>query len=335
LYVIIFAMKRKYLLIPILAGLCACSAETGLTSKDYILETDYKSDFKILQLTDIHLANKDNQTYQLKFLKSTIEKADPDFIVLTGDNFTFADRATAKRLFEFFESQKIRWTITFGNHDEQCYFSIDWMTSYLNNLSKKDGSYLLFVDHQGDKVNGNANFAINLMDGQTIKQQLIIIDSNRYYYGSYWGYDWIKEDQINWYSDLIDYTTAQNGGTVVPSLAFFHIPFPEYLDAWNAAQNGDPDATLLHGVAKEGVSAPEYNSGFWNKILEKGSTKVCSVGHDHLNDWTILYKGVYLSYGLTSTDRIYYDEELLGGKTITIHDDNTYEIELVFNKYGA
>lgn len=295
--------------------------------EDYILNLEYVDNFKILQLTDLHLSDKDDKEYQFKFMDLTINESKPNMIIVTGDLFTFADKTTAKKLFDWLDSHNIPWTVTFGNHDEQCYFSLTWLTSLLNNY--KSNCY--FIDLQDDDVYGNSNFVINLNDGNTIKEQLYIIDSNRYYFKEYVGYDFIKEDQVNWYERMVQYTTSKNG-SVVNSLVFFHIPFPEYDEAWNKVEQ--EEATLNYGVKRENVCCPEYNSGLFNKMVELGSAKGVFVGHDHRNTYGVNYKGILLSYGIKSTDRVYFDSDLLGGQTITIHSDNSITIEQIFHSYS-
>ena len=220
-------MKKRILPLVFIAAmsLTACG-QKSYQPKDYFVQSlNYRENFTILQLTDIHMADKDDQDVHYAFLDKLITdakgKGTIDFMVVTGDLFTFASKGTAKKLFKFLDSYQIPWTVVFGNHDEQTYFSVDWMASYLNNF----GSYCRFKDNQDDKVQGNCNFALNLMnEDDTIHNQLIFMDSNRYYFGSYFGYDFFKQDQIDWYSDLVDYTTLQNGGNVVNSLMFYHIP---------------------------------------------------------------------------------------------------------------
>jgi len=312
-------------------SICGCSSKTKRYSEDeYIIEIEYKDDFRILQLCDIHLSNKDNRELQYRFLDLTIAEANADLIILDGDSFTFADKAVTKELFSFIDSYNVPWAIVLGNHDEQCYFSIDWLTAYLNNY----GSNCLFIDKQDDDIFGNSNYAINLMDGDSIRYQIILMDSNRYNYGSYIGYDYIKQNQIDWYERIIDYTTDQNNGQTVDSIAFFHIPFPEFQDAWDEAQKGNPDAILEYGNMGENCSVPKENSGIFDKMLELGSTKGVFVAHDHLNDFRIKYKGVYLCYGIHSTDRIYYDNDLLGGQIITIKSDGSLEFEHLIHSYS-
>lgn len=310
-------------------SLSSCGIEERFYSaENYMLELPYKDDFRILQLNDIHLGNKDNRALHYDFLNLTIEDADADLIVLNGDIFTYADRATAREFFSYIDSWGVPWTMSFGNHDEQCYFSVEWLTNQLNNY----GSNCMFKDIQDDNVFGNCNFAINLMDGKEIAAELIIMDSNRYSFSDYWGYDYIKPDQIDWYEGIVKAASEKNGGRV-NSLLFFHIPFPEFQDAWDSAENGDPDAILEYGGMGEDVSCPEYNSGLFDRILQLGSTKAVFVGHDHLNDSRIIYKGVTLCYGINSTDRIYCDYDKIGGMVITVGRSGELGYEYIYHSY--
>ena len=320
--------------------LTACGGKEYSPS-DYMMELPYKSNFKILQLTDIHMSDKDDQDLHYAFMDKLISeaKADasgaPDFMVVTGDLFTFASRSTAQRLFKFLDSYQIPWTVVFGNHDEQTYFSVDWMTGYLNNLSNKS-NYCMFKDLQNDKVQGNCNFAINLKDGTNIRQQLIFMDSNRYYFGSYMGYDYFKQDQIDWYSSLVDKTTELNGGAVVNSLMFYHIPLPEIdlICDKETMKPGDEGYNFKYGEKREKSCPPDENSGFFDVIKAKGSTTGMFFGHDHINNFEAEYQGVTFCYGIKSTDRIYYDDDMLGYQTITIKDDNSLEIVRKYHTYA-
>ena len=143
--------NKKLLIIAPLFALTLTSCGKTYEAKDYVLELAWKDNFRILQLNDIHIGNKDDLDLQFDYLDTVIndERANPDLIVLNGDLFTFADRKTAKKLFTWMDSHKKNWTVTFGNHDEQAYFSIDWMTGYLNKLNNKRASgesYCVFKD---------------------------------------------------------------------------------------------------------------------------------------------------------------------------------------------
>lgn len=334
-------MKKKIVPIVFIAAmsLTACGGK-NYSPRDYIAGSlDYRDGFKVLQLTDIHMSDKDDQDLHYDFMDLLIREAkeDPlhtgqvDLMVVTGDLFTFASRGTAERLFKFLDSFDIPWTVVFGNHDEQTYFSVDWMSSYLNDF----GSNCIFKDLRDDKVQGNCNFAINLVDPGTanIRKQLIFMDSNRYYFGSYFGYDYFKQDQIDWYSSLVDYTKEQNGGVTVDSLMFYHIPLFE-IDAAYEKGTRVYDGPNGNDGKREDTCPPKENSGFFDKIKEKGSTKGMFFGHDHRNTFEVDYEGVKFCYGIKSTDRIYYDEDLLGYQTISIKADNSLEIERFFHTYA-
>ena len=108
-------------------------------------------------------------------------------------------------------------------------------------------------------------------------------------------FDYFKQDQIDWYSRLVDYTTTQNGGTAAHSLMFYHIPLPEVRDAWEAAK---ADSSLIlnpvgEGEQNEEPCNPDYNSGFYKVIKEKGSTHGMYFGHDHINNYIINYDGIH------------------------------------------
>lgn len=324
-------MRKNLLLFPAVAvmSLTACSG-VRYQPQDYIAGTiEYKTDFRILQLTDTHIGDKDNTKLHYDFMDLTIKEANPDLIVITGDLFTFASKGTAKDFFNFIDSYGVDWTCCFGNHDEQCFFSIDWLTGYLNNF----GSHCIFKDIQDDDVHGNSNFAINLTKEGKVFEQLIVMDSNRYNYSGYFGYDYFKQNQIDWYSRLVDETTKQNDNVVVPSLMFYHIPLPEVNDAWAAAEKGEA-VNINNGKQEEAPCNPDYNSGFFDVILEKGSTKGMYFGHDHINNYIINYKGIDFAYGIKATDRVYFDDSLLGGRVITLHDDHTMSYTDYYNTYA-
>lgn len=63
--------------------------------------------------------------------------------------------------------------------------------------------------------------------------------------------------------------------------------------------------------------SPQSN-GFFDLIKEKGSTKNVLCGHDHVNDYSILYQGVRLTYTLKVGAGCYWEPELNGGTVLTV-----------------
>ena len=349
--------KRLKISVPLMALLLTSCGTKHYDPKDYFLELPWKDDFRILQLNDIHIGLKDDQELQFEFLDLTInsEQAKPDLIVINGDLFTFGNRATAKRTFKWLDSHEIPWTVTWGNHDEQCTYSIDWVTGYLNDLnekrensssSAKPESYCVFKDLQDDDIMGNANFAINLMKDGKVKEQVIIMDSNRYNFGDYQGenqdyepytyYDAFHEEQVDWYKDIVNYTTEKNDGTPVPSVSFFHIPLPEFQTAYDLFQSGSSEVEEIvkqNPNTKEGIACPKINTGMFDAMINGHSTNGVFVAHDHKNNWALKYKGITLSFGVNSSDRVYLSKDLLGGQVVEIHDDGSFDIEQIFQNY--
>lgn len=317
---------KKLLFFPAVAilSLASCSGIKH-NINEYVLQLNYKPDYRILQLTDTHISDVDNTKVHYDFMDLTIRDANPDLIVITGDVFTFASRSTAQEFFKWLDGHGVNWTVVWGNHDEQTYFNIDWVTGLLNDY----GSHCVFKDIQDDNVQGNSNFAINLMKDGNVFEQLILMDSNRYLFGSYFGYDYFHQNQIDWYSDLIDYTAGLNGGVAVPSLMFYHIPLPEVRDAW-AAKDQDPN---VRGEENETPCNPDYNSGFFKVIKEKGSTHGMYFGHDHVNDFVVKYEGIDFGYGIKATSNVYNKSAMLGGRVITLKEDHSLAYQDIFHQY--
>ena len=99
-------MKKRLFLLPTVAALTlvACAnAKPQIT--DYMLDIQYNTlnDYRILQLTDTHIGDKDNTKLHYDFMDLTIKQAKPDLIVVTGDVFTFASRGTAKEFFKWLD----------------------------------------------------------------------------------------------------------------------------------------------------------------------------------------------------------------------------------------
>jgi hypothetical protein len=67
------------------------------------------------------------------------------------------------------------------------------------------------------------------------------------------------------------------------------------------------------------VSAPAYNAGLFDKMVERGDVKLVTYGHDHLNDFTVEYRGINLCYTPSITTRNgVYGAQLgqMGGRVI-------------------
>ena len=100
-------MKKNILPLFFIAAvsLTACGNKVHYADHidDYVLniELGERTNFKILQLTDFHFSDKDDQDELYRYVDTLVEDAKKtygvDFIVVTGDLFTFASKWTARK----------------------------------------------------------------------------------------------------------------------------------------------------------------------------------------------------------------------------------------------
>lgn len=93
-------------------------------------------------------------------------------------------------------------------------------------------------------------------------------------------YDPIKQSQIDWFtctSQALRQDRREKDNNHL-SLAFMHIPIPEYADS---------DLILRGGKRREPTEGPSFNSHFYDAMAQEGMA-VLSCGHDHVNDFCAL-----------------------------------------------
>ena len=321
-------INKSIIALPLVGLLLSgCVGKKHYEAEEYLLTCNWgdKEEFRILQLGDIHLSQSDVFEEHFDVLDRTVKASNPDLIVLNGDIFTFADKHVVKKVFQFFDDYNIPWTYTFGNHDDQGYYADNYIQRLLGGDTYKN---VLFKNLEDDDVTGRSNFVINVKDGDKVKYQVYCLDSQNYNFDTM-GYDFIKQDQIDWYERMVNYTTEKNGGEVVKSSMFIHIAFPEFVKDWESKTEDD----FIIGMMEEGAGSPEEDLGFFNKIKELRSTQTVHANHDHANDSVLEYEQVYFSYGVHSTNRIYNDKESkkIGGQILRIKKADTSK--LIFENY--
>lgn len=288
---------------------------------DDIKTLDVKNDnFKILQITDLHyhLPHKTNENDYI--VRTLVEENNPDMIVITGDSvFGPTNLIYTQHLVKLMDSFKIPWAIVYGNHDDEGKVDKFWMgDKYIN------AEYCLY-ENGPYNIGGTGNYIVNLnKDGKPF-YSMIMMDSNRSItYKGNQEYGAFTPSQVSWYEWAARGLT--NAG-YDKSMMFFHIPFPEYLDAYESWESTGFDESIGFGERNEDVCSATYNPGMFSKIKEMGNTTHTFVGHDHVNNFSVKYEGIVLSYGLKSSRQFAYSEELIGGTLITINADRSVDIE--------
>merc|ERR1711920_674687 len=98
----------------------------------------------------------------------------------------------------------------------------------------------------------------------------------------------ITEGQAAWYHSTSKALEEKHGQ--VPAFMFFHVPLTEYKTAVTA-----PGAKIS-GHYNEGVCCQPGDGGLFKALQDRKDVKATFVGHDHTNDFCVLYEGIQLCY---------------------------------------
>ncbi len=257
--------------------------------------------FKIVQFTDVHWIYNDSRSEIAgKRMNEVLDAEKPDLVIYTGD--VIYRKPAKKALTQALEpvvSRKIPFALTWGNHDDEH----DLTRSELYEFSKE---FPLNLTSTVNGITGVTNYILPIKssNGKEEASVLYVFDSNAYspIDKVVDGYGWIAADQIDWYLRNSREYTEKNNGKPLPGLVFFHIPIPEYHEA---VQNED---AFFVGTRKEKACSPKINTGLGAAMLQAGDVMGVFVGHDHVNDYAVDWRGILLCYGrYTGGTTVYHD----------------------------
>ncbi len=312
----------------------------------YVITTD--RDLKIVQITDIHIGggwlSSKTDLKAINAIASMVKEEKPDLVIATGDisypsahrSGTINNQYPAIIFASLMNKLNIYWTVTLGNHDSEahCIYNREQMSEfYSSNEWKK---CLFQMGDESIKGYGNSAIKVKNSDGIII-QGIFTIDSNDYHEKG--GYANIHQTQIDWYKSTCKSLEKAK------SLVFMHIPPIEYELAWNEFKsNGYKDTEnvkYFYGTLGENVCPPKENDMFFETVLEANSTQGIFVGHDHVNIFSLLYKGVRLTYGMSIDYNAYRGIDKKGTQrgctviivepdgTFTCYNENYYQEKYV------
>ncbi|MDO4757528.1 MAG: metallophosphoesterase, partial [Parabacteroides sp.] len=202
----------------------------SLNAQKPILKFNENKKFKIVQFTDVHWIYNDSKSdIAGERMNEVLDAEKPDLVVYTGDIIFEkpAEEALTKAL-EPVVSRNIPFALTWGNHDDEQGMSRQELFDYVKEIPNNLTSTV-------EGITGVTNYILPIQtaDGKKDATVLYVFDSNSYSTMKKVvdGYGWIALDQIDWYVKSSKAFTAKNGGSPIPSLAFFHIPIPEYREA--------------------------------------------------------------------------------------------------------
>ncbi|MBR1750636.1 MAG: metallophosphoesterase [Ruminococcus sp.] len=316
--------------------------------------TSSTDDFKILHLTDIHIGGSlysySKDIKALKACYAEIEHTHPDLVIVTGDlcfplgimSMSLNNSAPVQQFAAFMRNTGIPWAFTYGNHDTENLASLNKqeLNDVYKSLSYKTSGNLLYPYVQPD-IMGRNNQLIELKntDG-SLNTGLFLIDSNAYTGEGINVYDYIHDDQVDWYADEVRRMNEQAGHTV-NSFVFFHIPLQQYKTAAELYNAGSDEVKYFFGenpgdhggITNDLVCCSDYPSKLFDTALELGSTTGFFCGHDHYNNASLEYKGIRLTYGMSidylAMPGIEKETKQRGAELITIHKDSSWDLEQI------
>lgn len=322
-------------------------AATADSLEDSTLKFNSDGKFKIMIFAD----SQDDETLEettAALMREALDAQKPDLVVYLGDNTVAQGYENQAKAIEAVTApcveRNIPFTIVFGNHDQEQGVEKDVL---LEEYQKYPGC--LAVDADPSLYGcGNHYLPITSSKGDKIAFNLWFIDSGTTV-EELGGYDYVREDQINWYKENAALLKAQNGGETVPALNFQHIIVTEVYDALgmvkipfgiknftydNQAYLPVPNFGSYTGFIFEPPCPSYVNGGQMDAWLETGDVIGTFFGHDHINGFTTNYGGIDITTVPTVGCNSYSYEINRGVGLITLDESDlsTYEYE-VLNMY--
>ncbi|OHW97572.1 phosphatase dcr2 [Colletotrichum incanum] len=244
--------------------------------------------FKIVQISDTHMVTgvgvcedaidadgKDlpksvADPLTVDFIGRTLDVEKPDLVILTGDQLHHDIPDSQSALFKVVApmiDRSIPFATVFGNHDSE-------------------GTHAL---SRPEHVCGVGNFCLQVLapaPSQIPVSTLYFLDSHGEVSTKIRkpDYDPIEQSQIDWFTDtsraqrLAREKDDSENSCFHLSLAFQHIPLPEFRDPYLSIRNGQQG---------EPPETPSLNSHFYAALVE-GGVSALGCGHDHVNNFCAL-----------------------------------------------
>lgn len=299
-------MKKTLSLILSLALIFLLSFGTYAKQVDSDKSLSFGNDgkFKIMQINDTQDTHNLNKR-TANFIKKAIEAQKPDLVVFVGDMlsdvYIGATKNNIKKaikcLTDIMDETKTPFAVTFGNHDhdlEDVLSIKEMMDVYL------ESEYCVGATDGCDA--GTYNIPILSSDSKSYALNVYMMDTNNKESGSYQG---VYSYQVDWYKAKSDELKNANGGKVVPSVLFQHIPVKEIYQLLNVVDKKEADSAVYNtkdgnwyklnedklidsatGIGEAPCSENfDVITGQYEAWLEKGDIIGAFFAHDHVNNF--------------------------------------------------
>lgn len=304
--------------------------------------------FKIMVLGDIHEAlvidTKEKELKQKdahKLFEMGIKAFNPDLVVLLGDtcseyqeceNYALLHKEALERILKPILDANIPMCYCLGNHEHDAGKEKEIVEAYsmIEN----------FIGVNDPEAPGDFNCNILVKDskGEEDILNLWFIDSNNLAEDpDVSTYDWVHQDQIEWYEKKVQQIKDSHNGKTIPSILFQHIPVFEEYDLFRKAKFYEYLWSVpgyiaplrktrfvkkdgVEGYLGEGPCSPAVNMGQFASWKKMGDVKAAFFGHDHLNDFTGVVDDIILGQNKTSGFHAYTDGCKAAIRMVTIDE---------------
>ncbi len=284
-------------------------------SVDLRLEVGEDGKFDILQMADIQFIGAIGENSK-SVMDASIAAADPDLIVLTGDQispeYLIGQKWKAKKILNqitsYFDGKKIPWTAEFGNHDgalgvisKKEQLEIYQKSAYFIGGLETNENWETYINEEEDTY---CNYFIPVYDGDKVAHGVMLMDCASCLVGPYDGF---TKGQIDFYNDM----SAKYSG--VNFSVYTHEPTEEFQTMYDNREDKSKVTQFVgeiespeDGISYYPTSDPEMNAYWRTSIIKNKNVKGIYVGHDHLSNYAgVLDMGedysVLLAYGRMSS----------------------------------
>jgi len=240
--------------------------------------------FRLAVFTDLHhdIFDPAGAIRAKKDLRRHARNLRPDMLAVLGDTaLTTFNKGRTRAFVRLMDSFGLPWTAVLGNHEGERAFEVP-----RRDVVKMYGASKTFLGKaEIPGVTGCGNQAVVVVRDGSPWQILYFLDSG----GGRRGHDHIRQSQLDWMGEV----HGLYPGT--PGTVFMHVPPYAYQEAYEALSRGE--AALFGGALRERVkSGGRAQSAALLAKAGELSVRAFVSGHDHANDFEILWRGMRYIY---------------------------------------
>lgn len=294
----------------------------------------------------------------IKLLEASLAEVKPDLVILNGDQLsdiefnlgTSGYKKTIRTICDIIEKAEIPFLFTYGNHDNDkaLVFPISQQAKVYNSYK-----YCAAANNGPDSGTYN-NIIYGSKDGDDMAMNIYMMNTGA------WDLEgWLSGVtlcQQSWYKNTRDNLAKANGGKVVPSVVFQHIPVKETYNvlkevnpklhpeairgnffgtAYKAyvldeaklvkpADHDSQDAVFASAICSE---HPFKYTGQFASWLEKNDVFAAFFAHDHKNNFVSKEQGIVLAYNRGFGFSTEGDGVKRGGRVLVFDKNNVQNFD--------